>query len=215
MRLVVLGPQGAGKGTYSTLLSMKLGIPSISTGDMFRDEIMRKTALGKKIEGFLKRGALVPDAVAVSVIRRRLGRKDCARGFILDGFPRTLNQAKELERIVAPSKVLYFNASHRVVIERLQSRLVCAKCKAIFNIRSNPPKQKDSCDNCGSVLQRRQDESDAAIRARLEAYRKETLPLIGYYKKKGMLAEIDANRPFEKVNEIIGDSLRALEAAAQ
>src|SRR3989338_6992444 len=112
MRVVVLGPQGAGKGTYSTILSMRLGIPAVSTGDIFRDEIMRKTGLGKEIERFLKSGALVPDETVISVIKSRLGRKDCAKGFILDGFPRTLSQAEALDKIVKVDRVLYFSASH-------------------------------------------------------------------------------------------------------
>ncbi len=207
MRLVFIGPPGIGKGTYASMLSKKYGIPHISTGDIFREEIAKGTELGKKVKEYVEKGLLVPDDIVIEVVRRRLSQPDCRRGFILDGFPRTLRQAEELEKITTIDAAILFEAPLEVIIERVSGRLVCPKCGAVYHIKWRPPKTPGICDVCGSQLVRRKDDEPEVVRRRYELYLQTFTPIIEFYRRKGLLIEIDASREAE---EVVADLERIL-----
>ena len=209
MRLVFIGPPGVGKGTYAKLLVKKFGIPHISTGDIFREEIAQGTPLGLKVKEYVEKGLLVPNEIVIEIVRRRLSRDDCKHGFILDGFPRTIEQAKALERIVSIDAAVHFYAPREVVIERISGRLVCPKCGAIYHAKYRPPKKPGICDVCGSELIRRTDDSPEVARRRYEIYYQTMRPVIEYYRSKGLLIEVDASRESaEAVVEELEKTLR-------
>ena len=214
VKIVMLGPPGAGKGTYASRLTVKLGIPHISTGDMVREEIKRQTDLGKKIKEYSDKGALVPDEIIIKILAERLGKPDCAKGFILDGFPRTLRQAEALEEISKIDLVINLNVPDEIIVQRLSNRLVCKRCGAIYNRLTLKPKVNGVCDVCGGELYQREDDKPEVIRERLKVYRRNTAPLIEYYRKKGLLRDVYCNDLMtppevmvEKIMEII-NSLR-------
>lgn len=202
MNVVILGPPGVGKGTYSTFLSNKYAITQISVGALFREAIRAETKLGKQIQPYVSRGDLVPDEIVIELVKRRLQRDDCTRGFLLDGFPRTTIQAETLEAIVKLDKVLNFVASEKVILSRLGGRMTCRQCGAIYHLKEIPPRIEGSCDLCGDKLRRRQDEKPKIIQKRLQLYKERTKPVIDYFRNKGLLVDIDANYQFEKVNEV-------------
>ena len=193
VKIVILGPPGAGKGTYASRLTKILGIPHISTGDMVRDEIRRQTDLGRKIKEYSDKGALVPDEIIIRLLSERLKREDCKRGFILDGFPRTISQAEALDRISGVDLVINLNVPDNVIIARLSNRLICSKCGAIYNALTLKPKREGICDRCGGKLYRREDDRPEVIRERLRVYRRQTEPLIEYYAKRGLLRNVSCN----------------------
>ena len=199
MNLIIFGPQGSGKGTYASLISPKLGITHISSGDIFRDAIRNQTALGKEIEDFLKKGILVPDEITIQVMKERFSQPDLAKGFILDGFPRTMKQAEELERAVKIDAVINLVVPEWILLERLSHRVTCEHCKRIYNLLNRKPKKDGVCDNCGGRLIQRSDETPEAIRQRLRQYRENSEPLIEYFKKR--LTVIDS-----EVNDIDSDA---------
>ena len=207
MNIVLLGPPGVGKGTYAGKLSERYGIPHISTGDILREEIKRDSELGRKVKKYVERGELVPDSIIIEVIKERLATGDCRKGFILDGFPRTLNQARALDNIVRVDVVFNFVAPKEVIIERLSGRRICRKCGAIYHIRYKPPKKPGVCDICGGELYQREDDKPEVIERRLEVYKEQTAPLIDYYSKKGLLVDIDASK---EVDEVIAQCERIL-----
>jgi len=209
LNLVFLGPPGVGKGTYAKELSKRYNIPHISTGDIFREEIRKGTELGKKVKSYVERGELVPDEIVIEVVRKRLSQDDCKRGFILDGFPRTINQAIALDSIVKVDLVFNFVAPKSVIIERLSGRRICQKCGAIYHIKFNPPKRPGICDKCGGPLYQREDDKPEVIEERLRVYEKQTAPIVDYYRKKGILVEVDASRNME---EVIKDCEQILKA---
>ena len=202
MNVIILGPPGVGKGTYSTLLSNKYAITHISVGDLLREVIQAESKLGKKIQPYVSRGDLVPDKIVIELVKMRLQRDDCTRGFLLDGFPRTLIQAETLEEKVKISKVLNFVASEKVLFARLGGRMICKQCGAIYHMKEIPPRIEGVCDHCGDKLCRRQDEERRTIQKRLRLYHERTKPVVDYFRNKGLLVDIDANYPFEKVNEV-------------
>ncbi|MDH5703722.1 MAG: adenylate kinase [Aigarchaeota archaeon] len=191
LRLVFLGPPGSGKGTYASIMAPEMKIPHISTGDIFRDEVARKTALGREAAGFLERGELVPDKIVVEMVKGRLNREDCKAGFILDGYPRTIGQAETLDQITGLDAVIDLKVPDSVIIDRLSTRRVCQRCGAIFNVKYMRPKKPGICDRCGGPLHQREDDRPEVIKKRLENYHvKIGKPLEQYYRRKSILKTV-------------------------
>ncbi len=206
MQLLLMGPPGAGKGTQAAELVKKFSIPQISTGDMFRAAVKEGTELGKKAKACMEKGALVPDEVTIGIVRERLSKDDCAKGFILDGFPRTVEQADALTKILADlgmklTRVLNIHVPAEDLIERAVGRRICKNCGATYHVKFNPPKNNSTCDNCGGELFQRADDNAETMKKRLSVYEDSTRPLIDYYKKIGIYTEIDGRQPIGKVTE--------------
>jgi len=203
----MFGPPGSGKGTYASRLFEILKLPHISTGDLVRQEIKDKTETGKRIEAYTKRGELVPDDTIVKLLKKRISQPDCSVGYILDGFPRTIPQAEALENITQIKVVINLDVPDEVIIERLSTRLTCKSCGAIYNRKFLKPKTEGVCDRCGGQLYTRDDDTPKVIQERLNTYRKQTQPLIDYYKEKGLIENVrntEAAVPPEKiVNQIL------------
>jgi len=208
MHLVLLGPPGAGKGTQAKRLAEKLGLPHISTGDILRQNVKDGTALGKEAKGIMEKGLLVPDEMVASMLDERFNNPDIKKGFILDGYPRTLSQAKTLDDILARKKlsvdlVVYLDTSDEVIIKRLTGRLVCSKCGANFHAVNMPPKKAGLCDNCQGSLYQRSDDNEVTVRKRLEVYKNEVASLIKYYNQQNKLHSLNADLDaFEVLEQI-------------
>ncbi len=197
MRLILLGAPGAGKGTVAKMLTKIDGSVQISTGDILRSAVQAGTELGKKAEEYMKRGDLVPDDLIMGIMEKRLQEPDCEKGFLLDGFPRTIPQAEALKELLARlgitlDMVVNIDVPREVILDRLTTRRTCSnpECQAIYNVKSNPPKKEGICDKCGSPVIQRDDETEEAISHRLETYNEKTAPLIGFYEKEGLLKTI-------------------------
>lgn len=191
MKLIFLGPPGAGKGTIADLAVEKLGLPHISTGDLFRAAVKNGTPLGLKVKDIMASGGLVPDELTIALVQERLANKDVAKGWILDGFPRTIPQAEALDKIAPADSAVNFEVADEIVVGRLSGRRVCRTCGKIYHEKNMPPKKAGVCDVDGGELYIRDDDKEAAIKVRLETYRKQTAPLIDWYGKKGKLLTID------------------------
>ncbi len=215
MNIVMLGSPGVGKGTYAKILSDKYNIPRISVGDLFRKAIKDETELGKKIRGYVSRGDLVPDEMVIELVKERLREDDCKNGFFLDGFPRTIAQAEAMEKFKKVDKAFNFVASDGVIMSRLGGRRTCRECGAIYHVENIPSKVEGVCDRCGGGLYQRSDETSQAIKNRLRVYREKTKPVVDYFRKKGLLADIDANYQFEEVDKVISQCERHLQNLAQ
>ncbi len=214
--LVLLGPPGAGKGTQAQIISQKMGLPHISSGDIFREHLKNKTELGKLAKDFIDRGELVPDDVTISMIRDRISRKDCVVGALLDGFPRTPSQAEALSSILLDfegrvNAVPYINVPEKVLIERLTGRWTCRAQGHVFHEKFNPPKRIGICDHDDSELYQRDDDKVETVVNRIQVYFKQTMPLINYYRQKNLLVEIDGTQPIEKVSADLLAALSAIE----
>lgn len=209
MRLILLGAPGAGKGTQAEILSKELNIPTISTGNILRAAIQNGTAIGLKAKSYIEAGALVPDEVIIGIISERLSEKDCANGYILDGVPRTIPQAKAMEDMgIVIDCALSIEVSDQVIIDRMSGRRTCGKCGASFHVVSNPPKQEGICDSCGAELSIRKDDAPETVKARLVTYHEQTEPLKAFYQERGKLVMVD-NRPSiaattEAIHEALG-----------
>lgn len=209
MNIVFLGPPGAGKGTQAKILIERYGIPQISTGDMLREHRAKGTELGKKAQEYMDKGQLVPDEIILDMVKERLSQPDCEKGFILDGFPRTVAQAEALDRILSEmGKKLDFALAlvvpDELLIERLTGRRTCKNCGMMYHIKYKPPKVEGICDVCGGELYQRPDDNEETVRNRLKVYHESTAPLIDYYKKKGILREIDGSKSIEEItNQLI------------
>ena len=204
MRIVLLGPPGAGKGTQARKLSERYGLSVIGTGDIFRNHVARGTSLGLAAKEYMDQGDYVPDEIAVNMVLERLEQPDTREGFILDGFPRTVAQAQALEGALAAasrplSAVLNFKIGDEVAVKRLMSRIVCPNCKRVYNLEFKRPRVEGICDVCGHRLEPRSDDDEETIRRRLEVYRRETQPLVLYFWERGLLRDIDAEAPEEVV----------------
>ncbi len=193
MNLIFLGAPGAGKGTLATQLSKEYDIPQISTGDIFRTAVKHGSELGRKVQGIMEKGELVPDSLTVELVKERLAQQDARNGYILDGFPRTIAQADALASFQKIDMVINFNTSDDVVIRRLSGRRVCRSCGAIYHVENMPPKVKGKCDDCGGELYTRDDDTIESIKNRLRVYKDQTEPLIEYYRGKGLLRDIDSS----------------------
>lgn len=193
MKMIFLGPPGAGKGTYASRLTPILGVPHISAGDIVRDEIKAQTELGNAIREYSDKGQLVPDEIIIKLLARRLRKPDSERGFILDGFPRTIKQAEALDTISKIDLVINLNVPDDIMIKRLSNRLTCKKCGTIYNKLTLKPKRDNICDECGGELYQREDDKPEVIQERLNVYRKKTEPLIEYYRKKDRLKDVHCN----------------------
>ncbi len=198
MKLVLLGPPGAGKGTQSIELSKKYGVPHISTGDILRKSIKDGLPLGLKAKSFMDKGSLVPDEVVIGIVAERLKDSDTKKGFILDGFPRTVNQAVGLDEALKNISsgidiVIYFQTSTKTAIERLTGRRVCKNCGFNYHIKNMPPKKEGICDKCKGELYQRPDDNEATVLNRLKVYETETKPLVDYYSKKGILKKVSGD----------------------
>jgi adenylate kinase len=184
MNLIIFGPPGSGKGTYATRLEAELGMTTISTGDVFRDAIKQGTALGKRVESYLKSGQLVPDNLVIEVLKEKINQEEGRTGFILDGFPRTIQQAEALEKISKIDAVINLLVPEWIIVARLSGRRVCKNCGAIYNVLHLKPKKEGICDACGGLLYQREDDTEEVIRDRIKVYEKQTQPLLEYYKDK-------------------------------
>ena len=207
MKLILLGPPGAGKGTLAAKAVEILALPHISTGVIFRSALAAGTPLGLKVKAIMDAGKLVDDETTIELVKERLAQEDTQKGYILDGFPRTIPQAEALSQFSAVDKVVNFDIPDEVVLERLGGRRVCRGCGFNFHVIFNKPKKEDVCDHCGGEVYTREDDKAEAIKKRLEVYRDQTAPLIGYYREKGILVDMDA-RPL--VDEMIGNFKKAL-----
>ena len=208
MKLIILGPPGAGKGTQAQLLEERLNIPQISTGDLLRKAVEDRTELGRTAKGFMDSGKLVPDNLIIELIKQRIKEADCKKGYILDGFPRTLSQAKTLESLDNINIVLNIVIGEIVLIERLTSRRTCSRCNAIYNLVGKPPKVEGICDICGGKLYQRDDDNEETVKKRLETYKKQTEPLINFYENLGLLKNVlsgkNIQETFKRICELIG-----------
>ncbi len=206
MHILLMGPPGAGKGTQAAALVKELGVPHISTGDMFRAAIKEGTEMGKKAKSFIDAGNLVPDEVTIGIVRDRLAKDDCKKGFILDGFPRTVGQADALKGILselglALDKVLNISVPSSELIERAVGRRICKACGATYHLKFNPTKVEGKCDECGGELYQRADDTAETMGNRLKKYEESTKPLIDYYTAAGVYAEVDGLQDISKVTE--------------
>ncbi len=205
MKLIIFGPPGSGKGTQGARIAEKLKIKRISTGDIFRDHIKRQTELGKMADKLIIEGKLVPDDITNSMVKESVAGLD---SYILDGYPRNMIQARFLEEEIAPTeKVIHLDAPEDLIIKRLVNRRVCSKCKANFNLLFMPPKSEGVCDKCGGKLIQRDDDNEDSVKKRLEVYKRQSEPVIEFYREKGVVQTFDASDPPDKVFERIMASL--------
>jgi adenylate kinase len=213
MQAILLGPPGAGKGTQAKMLTERYGVPQVSTGDILRAAVAAGTPLGKEARTYMDRGALVPDEVVIGIVRDRLGEPNCRKGYLLDGFPRTVAQAEALTRMLkklgAPlPRVVSLEVREEELVKRLSGRRTCPACGEPFHVESHPPRVEGICDKCGGRLIQREDDREETIRRRLQVYRKETEPLIGYYQNQGLLKTVNG---LGEAGEVLARVSRALE----
>jgi adenylate kinase len=214
--LILLGPPGAGKGTQAGRIVEEYGIPHVSTGDILRGAVKNQTQMGLEAKKYMDAGELVPDSVVIGIVRDRLQEPDTAKGFLMDGFPRTIPQAEALDAALdglgrAVTKTIVVLVEEEELVRRLSGRRICRVCQAPFHVVFNPPKKEGVCDKCGGELYQRDDDSEATVRNRLEVYRNQTEPLIDYYDQAGLVARIDGAQSPEKVYEDVRAALGPVE----
>lgn len=213
MQLIFLGPPGAGKGTQADFLSSEYKIPHISTGDIFRAAVREGTAMGLKAKSYMDKGALVPDEVVVGIIEERLKADDCANGYILDGFPRTVKQAEFFDQTISSTgkkltAVINVEVKDEELVKRLTGRRTCKNCGAVYHLTNNPPKSADVCDKCNGVLYQRDDDTIDTVKNRLSVYQAETAPLIDYYNKSGLMISVNGENSVSDVLNNIKQQLQ-------
>jgi adenylate kinase len=206
-RIVLLGPPGAGKGTQAKELAAHLGIPHLSTGEMLREAVRAKTSLGVEADVHMRAGRLVPDDLVLRILKERLARSDAGAGFVLDGYPRNVPQAKELEQFARVDRVISFDIPEGVLVERLTQRWNCPTCGTVYNLATRPPKKAGVCDHDGVALVQRTDDRSEAVRTRLAVYEEQTAPLLEYYRVREALTPIDATGTPEQVGRRLRNAL--------
>ena len=210
MKLVLLGPPGSGKGTQAVRLAEHFRVPRISTGDILRRQVAEKTALGKKAAAYVRTGKLVPDALVIKMVRKRLQEKDAVKGFVLDGFPRTKEQAEALDKMTRIDRALLLFLDPEDLIKRSTGRRICENCEAVYHLLMNPPKAPGVCDRCGAKLIVRDDDKEETVRRRIQIYEEQTRPLVAYYKAKGVLVQVYGSG---LINEVFHRTTEALAAS--
>jgi adenylate kinase len=215
LRIVLIGPPGAGKGTQAKLISLRYGIPHISTGDIFRKNISKNTVLGLEAKEYIDNGDLVPDPITISLVVERLSQKDCSEGFLLDGFPRSLEQAKALDKYLEEigkklDGVILIDVPSEFILDRMTGRRSCSVCGASYHIKYNPPARQGKCDVCGNNVIQRKDDTEETLNERLEVYLSQTSPLVGYYESKDILMKVDGSKDidavFENISKVLEDA---------
>ncbi len=214
MRLIFLGAPGVGKGTQADLVAARFGRPKISTGDILREAVRNKTPMGVQAKACMDQGQLVPDSVVIGIVRDKLAEPSCAKGFLLDGFPRTVPQAEELAAILKArglqlDRVINVSVPREDVVRRLTGRRSCPKCQAVFHVEFAPPKRAGFCDRCGGELMQRSDDKRETVENRLAVYEEQTAPLIAYYRQRGLLSDIDGAGKVERVQQRVVELLSA------
>ncbi|NMC59197.1 MAG: adenylate kinase [Candidatus Methanofastidiosa archaeon] len=212
MRIILLGPPGCGKGTQADIICKDFGIPHISTGDILRDNVKRGTEIGSKAKSYMDSGRLVPDEIIIGMMKDRFSNKDCIKGFLLDGFPRTIAQAEALDILLKEMKIsldhiINIDVPDEDIINRISKRLSCSNCGEVYNLLSKKPKKEMTCDSCGFKLNQRDDDKEEVVRNRLEVYRKQTAPLIMYYKNK--IENVDGRKNINDVTKGILNILKS------
>ncbi len=207
MKLILLGAPGAGKGTLAAFLVEKMGVPSVSTGNILREAIANHTALGEKAKQFMDAGQLVPDGLVIDLLKERIAQADCQNGFILDGFPRTIPQAEALDQIADIDCALSLEVPDAVIEGRMTGRRVCLKCGATYHIKANPPKTEGLCDKCGDKLHIRKDDQPSVVQHRLATYHEQTEPLKDYYGKQGKVKSIDGAQGIQQTEQFAMQTL--------
>jgi len=215
MNLILLGAPGAGKGTQAKKIVEKYGIPHIATGDILREAVAKGTELGKKAKEYMDRGELVPDEIVIGIVKERLQEPDCEKGFLLDGFPRTLKQAEALDNMLKElgrkiDAVIYIDVPEEEVVKRIVNRRTCRKCGAVYHLIYAPPREPNKCDKCGGELYQRDDDKEETVRQRFKVYMENTAPLIDYYEKKGLLYKVDGTKSIEEVFQQIEEILKKI-----
>ncbi len=214
MHILLMGPPGAGKGTQAAKLVEKFGIPHISTGDMFRAAVKEGTPLGKQAKECMDGGQLVPDSITIGIVKERLAKADCCQGFILDGFPRTIDQADALDRTLVElgikmDRVINITVPDGELVRRMTGRRICKSCGATWHVTFHPPQNSDVCDKCGGIIHQRDDDKEETVVKRLTVYSAQTKPLIEYYQDKGLYTEIDGQQDIEDVFDDVICSIRS------
>lgn len=202
-KIILFGPQACGKGTQGRILSDIFGIPRISTGEVFREEIKNNTALGNKIQSLISKGELVPDEITFKLLKQKLQNINCKNGFILDGYPRNIKQVKVLDELTPIDFAIEINISNAEAIRRIANRRICSKCGAVYDLKIFPPKKPDICDKCGNKIVMRADDYPSAIARRLAIYRDEVVPIIDFYKKKKILIEVNGLDTVDNITNFI------------
>lgn len=213
MNILFMGPPGAGKGTQAEKIVEAFGIPHISTGDAFRAAMKQGTPLGVKAKEYVDQGLLVPDDVTIGIVKERLGQDDCHKGFLLDGFPRTISQAEALDEILKSmgkqlEHVINLEVDRGLLLARLTGRRICKSCGATYHLIFNPPKQDNACDKCSGELYQRSDDTEEKVGTRLDEYTNKTAPLLEYYRNKGLLRQVDGEQEIDEVTSAISTILR-------
>jgi adenylate kinase len=214
MRLIFLGAPGVGKGTQADLIAAKFGRPKISTGDILREAVRNKTPMGVQAKACMDQGQLVPDSVVIGIVKDKLAEPACAKGFLLDGFPRTVPQAEELAAMLKAAglqldRVINVSVPREDVVRRLTGRRSCPKCQAVFHVEFAPPKRAGFCDRCGGELMQRSDDKRETVENRLAVYEAQTAPLIAYYRQRGLLSDVDGAGKVEQVQQRVVELLSA------
>jgi adenylate kinase len=220
MFIVLLGAPGAGKGTQASVISQKLKLPHLATGDLFRQAVQKGSKLGQTVKGYMDKGLLAPDEVTIQVVSDRISEPDCKNGCILDGFPRTVAQAKALDKALAElgkalDMALYIEVPEQELLKRLLGRWICRQCQRPYHEVSSPPKVKGKCDKCGGELYQRADDTEATVKERLKVYFAQTMPVLDYYQKQDKVVKVDGKKEIEEVSKDIVKLLDARSSKAR